>query len=572
MFCLIPKLADSFRDKILSGEINPLKLSKLSSAERRSFFSEHLGGDLNAKEVNALFESKILLKNQQLGYINWAKQMLGEKHPAYRDVISRIEKMDKVLKPENEKAFLEDLVSKKLGTDITFEEAKTIAELSKKMKNAEKKIKPDSPDGSPETLEYGAYKRALQNYVDDLKISNKKEPLSVAGVADQIAGTAKGIKSSMDDSAVFNQGGKIKFTHPVIWAKNAFKSFGDIMTQIKDGAEANRVMDGTMAYIYGMKNMRNGNFRRMKLDIGELEEAFPTPIPEKIPVFGRLYKASEVAYSAFLRRTRADIANKMIDIAEKEGINIVDKFEAESIGKVINSLTGRGSLGKFEAAGKAVNNVFFSPKKLMGDIDVLTAHRLHGVGARGISKFAKRQATVNLIKYVTGTAMIMKIADLLMPGSIEWDPRSADFGTIRVKDTRFDITGGSKAIAVLAARLISQKSKSSTSGNITELNSGEFGAMTGMDMVWNFLENKLSPASTLIKELAINRTDFEGKPITVEKAMADAFVPLPISNAYEVIKNPNGANALLTIIADGLGIMTNTYSAPVKKPKPKSFR
>lgn len=566
MFCLIPKLAEDFKSKLINKEIDPMKLAEMSSDERRAFLRDHLGGDLNAKEVNSLFESKLLLKNKQLGYINWAKQMLGEKHPAFRDTISKIERLDdRILNPDNEKTFLQDLASKKLGTDITFEEAKNVADLSKKMQDAKTKIDPQSPDGTVERLEYGAHQRALHNYVEELKLSNKNEPFSVGNSLENAAGFAKGVKASFDNSALFNQGGKIKFTNPKIWAENAVKSFSDIMTQVKDGTESNRVMDGIMADIMSRKNSMDGTYRKMKLDVGMDEEAFPTTLPEKLPAFGRLYKASEVAYNGFLRRCRADIADKMIEIAKDQDIDLNDKFQAESIGRLVNSLTGRGTLGKAEGFGKSINNVFFSPKKLAADIDVLTAHRGWQRGAGEISDFAKKQASMNLLKYIAGTATIMQIGHMLMPKSTELDPRSSDFGKIKIGDTRFDISGGSASLATLAARLIMHSTKSTTSGTISQLNSGAFGSQTGMGVVGSFLKNKLSPASQLVNEMFIDRTDFQGNPVTPGKIISDAFVPLPVSNAYEVINAPHGANALLTIIADGLGIATNTYAPPIKK-------
>ena len=54
--------------------------------------------------------------------------------------------------------------------------------------------------------------------------------------------------------------------------------------------------------------------------------------------------------------------DKYIDIAEKAGVDINDKNELKQIAGMVNALTGRGSLGSLERAGKTFNNVFFSPK------------------------------------------------------------------------------------------------------------------------------------------------------------------------------------------------------------------
>jgi hypothetical protein len=559
-WCLIPKIADKFKEDIISGKIDPFSLAQMTSADRRVYFADKLGKE-NAERVNTLFESKLLIKNRQLGMIAWAKQMLGDKPDVFRDAISTISRMEKILKPEDEAMFLEDLASKKLGTHITMTEAKVLTEMSTRLESARVKVSPTEPNGSPNRLEYGAAKVAMQNYVNDLKISNKTIDWNPVSIASNLAGVAKGIRASLDDSAVFRQGWKTLFTNPALWAKSAIKTFGDIATQITRKPGDNRVLDGIKAEIYSRQNAIDNHYRKMKLDIGESEEAFPTPLPEKIPLFGRFYKASEVAYTGFLYRLRADIADKVLELAKIQDVNLKDELQIRSIGKLVNSLTGRGDLGPFEKVGKQVNTILFSPKMLKSTLDFLTIHATDKMSA-----FARKQAAKNLLKVVMGTGTLLAIANALMPGSVETDPRSADFGKIRVGDTRFDVSGGMASMVVLASRLMSQSTKSSNTGKVTKINSGEFGSMTGQDVLVNFMMNKLSPAAQVVKNL-LNQSDFQGNQLTAPGMAKDLFVPLPISNATETLKNPNSAPFLLTIIADALGIVTNTYSPKPNKTK-----
>ena len=130
MFCLPSDVVDNFKAKIKDGTINPDKLSAMSSEERRSLFSD-IVGEANAKEVNTQFESKLLLKNQQQGIINWAKSLTGIKPQAVNDIISRVNKMTEVLNPKTQDAFLEDLAAHKLGTAVTMSEAADISSRAK---------------------------------------------------------------------------------------------------------------------------------------------------------------------------------------------------------------------------------------------------------------------------------------------------------------------------------------------------------------------------------------------------------------------------------------------------------
>lgn len=552
-FCLNKNLTDKFLEKLRNGEIDPVKLSEMSSAERNAFFSDFLGKE-NAKQVNALFESKLLLKNQQRGMINWAKQVAGMKPAAMRDIISKVNRMSEVLTPETEKAFLADLAEQRLGMSVTMEEASHIAELAKIVE--EKKT---AMQNGGDRMEYGAARVAFAKYVNELTAEAAKTTVSdivkhpissIPKMISDIAGVAKSVKASFDNSFWGRQGFKTLFTHPKIWAKNAAQSFADIVNSLK----GKDVMDAVKADIVSRENY--DLMQRAKLATGTLEEAFPTHSPEKIPLFGRLYKASETAFTAAAYRMRADVFDKYIEIAKKSDVNLGDIKEVRSIGKLVNALTGRGDLGRLEGSAgiTALNNIFFSPRFLKSHIDSMISQPL-GIG---VESFARKQAAVNMVKVLAGTSAIITIANAIAPGSVELDPRSSDFGKIRVGNTRFDVTGGMASVATLAARLATMKSKSSTTGILSPLNSGAFGSQTGMDVVNNFFENKLSPAASIVKDL-LKGQDFQGNPLTIQGELSNLFTPLPIATYAELQKDPQSANKLLAIMADSLGIAVSDY-------------
>lgn len=544
-FCLIPHAVTLFKEKLIDGTINPGKLADMTSAERRELFSGIVGSD-SAKEVNALFESKLLLKNQQRGMITWAKTVSGIKPEVRRDIISRIQKLDKVLDPADQDKFLHDLASSKLGVDVTQAEAKQIADLARQIDVAK-----EAMQNGGDRLEYGRAQIALSNYVNELKSEASKTSLSenikhpIQGVS-KAAGIAKAVKASLDNSAIFRQGWKTLWTHNSQWRQNALKSFSDITGSL----QGKEVLDEVHADVVSRPNY--DKMKKAGLAVNTLEEDFPTRLPEKVPGFGKLYKASEAAYTGFLHRQRADIFDKYLELADRQGVNINNKEQLQSIGKLVNSLTGRGHLGGLEKSAGTFNNVFFSPRFLKSNIDTLTAHQLQ----KGVTPFVRKQAATNLVKIISGTAAVLGVAEAARPGSVELDPRSTDFGKIKVGNTRFDVSGGMTPILTLAARLLSQSTKSST-GVVTQLGKG-YGAPAGTDVVVNFLENKLSPAASVVKDL-LNQKDFQGNKPTLLGELANLTVPLPITTGIELKNTPNSAPLLLGLIADGLGIATNTY-------------
>lgn len=561
-FCLIPEAVTKFKNGLKDGSISPEKLSRMTSEERNKFLEGVVGKD--ATNVNSLFESKLLLKNQKAGYIAWAKKVSGLSPEAKKDIFSKIEKLDKVLNPKEEQAFLHDLASTKLGTNVSEGEAKQIFDLSEKVREAKTKMSETNTfKTEEERLAYGRAKVELTNYVNELKLVNNRlsikeslTPKNYIKVVSTLGGEAKSIKASMDNSAIFRQGWKSMFTNPLLWQKNARKTFSDIYRTFG----GKKVADELNADLISRPNYER--YAKAKLAIGTIEEAFPGSSVESIPLLGRAYKASENAYTGFLHRQRADIFDKYLDIAQKSGLNIDDAEVIKPIASMVNSLTGRGNMGRFEGSAiDSLNNVFFSPRNFKSQFDTLG----HVVTGAGGSNFVRKQAAINLLKVITGTAAVLGTAHVIKPGSVEWDPRSSDFGKIKVGNTRFDVSGGMASMIVLASRLISGQSKSSTSGEITELNSGKYMEPTKKDVLYNYFENKLSPFAVVIKDI-LEGQDFDGNVPTVGSTLKNLFVPIGVGTFEDLQKDtsPDSPNTVIAMILDGLGIGSNTYL-----PKPK---
>lgn len=169
-WCLPPQFSTKFIDAIKSGAIDPGKLVDMSSEARAMFFS-NIVGDENAHEVNAQFESKMLLNDVKAGMVSWVKSIAGLSEPIRRDMLSKIEKMEKILNPAEQKDFLADLVAKKLGTRVTMEQAAKITQLAK-VAVAEREKSVGSKFGVTANANLAA--KALEHYVQSL------EPTTVA--------------------------------------------------------------------------------------------------------------------------------------------------------------------------------------------------------------------------------------------------------------------------------------------------------------------------------------------------------------------------------------------------------
>lgn len=584
--CLPPKEVEKFTAALRNGSIDPDKLAAMSSDERREFFTKITGAD-NAKGVNALFESKLLLKNQQQGFVRWAEKVSGMTPTAKRDILSRIARMDHILNPAEEKAFLKDLASTKLGVNVTQQEAKTIAELSSKVQEtATKNVStPEQSltkgfEPSKADLEHGYAQYDLQKYISDLKsrtesfnVRDLKTPIGVAQSAAKlpagIANVSKSLGASLDNSFALRQGLKTLWTNPKVWQKEFRQSFVNIAKGAKNAEQAQREFKAhLMADPLYDQAVKDG------LAIIKQEDVFPTSLPGKIPVAGRAFNASEVAYDAFAENLRMAMYKANLRLAEKQGVDIGEDKFGKNVATMVNALTGRGGLGKLEPVSGPINLAFYSLRFLKSNFDTLVNHPLgSGVGgtvdrirgkegAKAVS-FAQKQAAKTLVKLIGGTAGVLATADALKPGSVEWDPRSSDFGKIRVGDTRFDITGGMGSILTLAARIAKQSTKSTTTKEVTKLNSGEYGSQSEFDVATNFFTNKASPLGGVILTKLKGETPTGEKP-TARGEATKLVTPLAINNFKELKKSEN-APVLAGVLGDFLGVSTNTYT-PKKKP------
>lgn len=559
-FCLPKFAADALKTKFKNGEISPEKLSDMTSTERRKVF-EFLGEE-NAKQTNALFESKLLLKNQQLGMVNWAKQILKLKPETLRDTLSKVEKMNEVLSPKELDMFLEDLVEKKLGFSVSVQDAGKLIDLSKKVETYKKPLTENTPNGSPEAMKYGSALTVFKDYVENLKQNTAQKSIwqrmGSEGI-EFVNGITKVVLATLDNSLWGRQAWKLVLDgHYDIWARNFMKSWGDIVKELK-GEDA---MLPIKADVYSRQYARNGAYNAQKLAIGLLsEEAFPPSFLTKIPGLGRLFKASETAYNGGALRVRADLADKLFKNAERNGVDLFDKTET-GLGEMINSMTGRGSLGRLEPVARPLNVALWSARFLKSNIDALTAHQFTNV-----SQYTKVQARYNLVKTALTISSVLTIAEIIQPGSADLDPRSADFGKIKIGNTRFDITGGMASLVTLAFRIavptthngkLSLWMKSSTTGKYTDLLSGKYGATNPFDVLTDFAHGKTSPLVNAVISFWKQR-NFLGKKPTIPSTLSNLFTPMPIKTYQELMNDPKSADLLISMILSEVGIGVNTY-------------
>lgn len=575
--CLPKKERDDLLNALKSKKLTIDELYNLKSAERKALLTNHVGSDF-ADSVNARFEQAMMSK-QKNAMVNWIKSTTSAKSPIRRDMLKKVERIKETLTPNEEGDFLASLAEQKLGIGVTEEEAKNILDLKNNVDTLKSNVNSDSPARGQDRLAYGLAVDKFKNYIGDLKLQAETKTLGerlqgrniMENITD-VAGTAKSLIASLDNSFIGRQGIKTLLRGDYkIWG-NSFKTslnvFGkELFRKAPPGmfsSPDDAVMSMIRADIYSRPNALAGKYAAAKngYGLGQFhEEAFPVSYPSRIPLLGRLFKASETAFTASALRMRADLADAVISVAENNGIDTLNETQANALGSLVGSLTGRGELTTFAAAGKFMNATLFAPRFLKSNFNTLTAHTFDET----MTPYARKQAALSTAKIAASIGAVLTIAETLNPGSVEWDSRSPNFGKIKIDNHRYDITGGMAGMATLASRITPTYhngewgfwTKSGTSGNYTKMSQGNYGEQTALDTFEAFFEGKLAPTAGALRDVWKGQKYSGDKPDFIN-TISGLTVPISAQTLESELKKGND-DVLFAMIAEGLGFSsTNT--------------
>jgi hypothetical protein len=562
-FCIPPKLHASFKAKLKDGTIDPDKMADMTSAERRKFLAPIVGGDEIAQEVNALFESKLLLRDVKRGLVTWAKTVGGITEPTRKDLLAKIQRMPTdLLNPVDQSKFLADLAATKLGVTVTADEAKQIFELSQR---AEAALAARTAD--PATWEaYGHARIALTEYLESLKPSGR----TWTQLAIEIAGAGRSMITTLDLSAPLIQGWGMETSGN--WrtaARKMLTFFGN-----EKNYQANR------AWIAGHPDYDLA--RKAGLSLTELgpnvalrEEAIPSSLPEQgaewlkrvtggvvnIPV-----RASNRAYVGFNNYVRFKTFTDWTTAARLAGGDVsVGSKLAEDFARTINNFSGRGGVRdpKWDTAIALANTVFFSPRKNIGTFNMFFSPLNMVNPLTRTDKLARTKAMKLLMGSMAYTGAFIGLANM-MGFEAELDPRHTNFLKIHVGNRWVDITGGNAIFVRTMARLISNQSVSST-GRFTDFASSVNDRASRASEIERFARNKLAPQSSSIAD-ALYGADAVGRPFSVTQELRDNVVPMFmdtfIETASEVARNEPGS--WMTAFTLPMALLGAGVQAPLK--------
>lgn len=392
-------------------------------------------------------------------------------------------------------------------------------------------------------------------------VSDMKPLLQKAGtVIGELTNIPRSIMASFDLSAPFRQG---LFT---IGRKQFWTSFDD-MFKAFGSEKAWRGIQEEIAQrpTFGLMKEAKLALTDVKSVLTQREETFMSSWAEKIPLAGKVVRASSRAYVGFLNKLRADVFDNLVENATKLGKNPAGNMDlTKQIANYVNSATGRGSVGGLEKAMVTFNGILFSPRLAVSRLDLLTK-TLRPSFYTTLDPFIRKEYLKDLLRLGAISTTILGLAKL-GGADVGTERNSSDYGKIIKGNTRIDTWGGFQQYIRMASQLQSGKYVSSTTGKETTLGEG-YKPLTRWDIFWRQIESKEAPIISFATDL-LKGQDYTGQDINIVQRTAQMFIPMVIGDMYDIAKEDP---KLLPISALGIfGVGLQTYQ-PLTSKSPKGY-
>lgn len=414
---------------------------------------------------------------------------------------------------------------------------------------------------------------------------------------------SRAVMTSLDMSALGNQGALTALSHPVrsakvlkeiaavlksqmdtgkIFSKEKYTSIEDFLTGI----------DSQQAEFNYMEKLKSGKWGEMKIKAGLALLGSEQEITKQEEIFqGRWGKyvpgvaISSRVYTMMLNGLRSALFDAMAEGRFVKGNMTLD--EAKLLASFVNITTGRSDLAGMPGVGQylkrletnsaILNTVFFAPRFVAARFQYLAMPLYLPFAGGGISKAwnIKRQIYTEMGRTL-GSYMMVLFAISLLSGmflddddeerpTIGLDPTTSDFGKVKIGDTRIDFGGGILQSIVFLSRL-----------GLNRRGDQEFGEgfkpMTRAELIKDYIRTKMAPIPGYIWTAADDWKDPVGQVkddilgYKVHPAIGTGvrlFIPLTLQNMAEVTYE-HGAAGLPLAAMSFLGVRISTYGPKTK--------
>lgn len=397
---------------------------------------------------------------------------------------------------------------------------------------------------------YARFAKGIQDQMVDPKTGKLKENFY------SVLNIPRAIMSSFDLSAPFRQ------ALPFVGRKEFWKNIPTMFKHMfSEGAYDSAMIDITSRPNYRAMLEANLPLSGKQGKLSQREEAFQMKWADKVPGMA----ASERAYNGFLNKLRADVFDSIYNSAVDAGVDVTDKKFLKSLGSFVGAGTGRGKLGGvLQSAAPLLNALFFSPRLIQSRFQLLRPDyyvRLHPA--------VRKEAIKTMMSAASIVASVLGLS-ALAGADVETDPRSSDFGKIKVGNTRYDVGGGFNQFITLAFRIAplfwGSRGKEKTATGELRSYGNNVGQKTELDAVGKFATNKASPITSFVLDF-LRQQDAVGEEFNMTSAVASRVLPMYAQDIYEVAQEHGAAEGALRAAPGLFGVGVQNYTPNALDPE-----
>lgn len=408
----------------------------------------------------------------------------------------------------------------------------------------------------------------------------KTRPLAdrFKSLALDIANAPRAIMASLDLSAPFRQG-----VFLVGRPKRFFGAFPGMLKSFGSESSYNALLESIKARPSYPTMKASGLAITDLTKLSAREEMFASSLAEHIPevegkgllrasarlgaktynrTLGAGVKASGRAYTAFLDKLRADVFEDISAAMERQGLSLsTDKNIGKEIAQYVNNATGRGEVvDSLKGAQNVLNAFFFSPKLMASRVALLNPATY-----MKMSTPLRREALKDALKFAAVGTTVLSLAKL-GGAEVGSDPRSADFGKIRMGDTRVDVWGGFQQYIRMAAQITTGQYVSTTNPDKVKTLGEGYKPMTRFDILLRQIESKEAPIASFVTSW-LRQQDYVGLPFDARKEIKERLTPMMIQDFIAIQKSDPSLLPLMFPAALGVGVQT--YDSPEEVERKK---
>ena len=399
-----------------------------------------------------------------------------------------------------------------------------------------------------------------------------------------VGGTSVLARAMLDMSVVGVQGGKFLRSHPIKGVKIGWKATKAFFKQNASDALVAEIANhpyfedfkNSGGHIYAM----NGLEGDAPEDFRAVEQGAPLPngkviTADMIPGV----KRSSRSFAGFLNKAALELYSDMVEAAGANGAGATAE-QKKLLADFVNISLGYG-YGKKNVVKKlslipaVIDAIAWAPRKAVAELKYATLHplltnwagtRKHEISGKeiwAVDKAIGRQ----YLRYTLGSlafgACIVLLAKLFNGDDDDdrniWsdilDPRSSDFGRIRIGNTSWSVFAGNEMVWRLFARLYTGQTK--TNGIAKDYK------YYGVEAALDYLRGKLNPLLGAAVDYKMDK-NFVGEKLSEKSAWElanDYALPLTASALYEnFANNPDDPlAAIFNAIPTFFGMTSHTY-------------